>query len=393
MSPTAQNPVRSAWGALQSQTFVGLHLGVRADDTVVQALFAQRNVDGRHHGRQAYRLSELSSHPQTKAAHQAEHDSFQRAFNAAKVSWFRSHQPALSAQQDIITFVEEQETWVKAHIGPNALHAQAAAWFICGYAALFASWSLVSVRMIPIGGVGRRQFAIIAEENIPRGTIMHELTGLLTSEAADGYSHSNLSLMRDLDGVRRVLTGPIRFLNHSCNANTEFRFPKTGDGFAVTVHTNRQIQKDEELTVNYGSQYWTPDNPCLCPTCVPPDAVPAPKTTGSWDVKVQKTRSARRHTQRRANKKLAFSKRQNKPEDVIKPSPLSTNPPPSPSSYQDTALPGVEPQTPASLPHLRRNRKRARCTDRLNRRSCHLISLLLGRQHMSAVRTRKTGVA
>lgn len=70
-----------------------------------------------------------------------------------------------------------------------------------------------------IAGVGPRQFAIIAEEELPQQTIIHELTGLLSSDPADGTSHSNLSVMQDLDGVPRVLFGPIRLVNHCCAPN------------------------------------------------------------------------------------------------------------------------------------------------------------------------------
>ncbi|KAJ7658706.1 hypothetical protein DFH06DRAFT_1195693 [Mycena polygramma] len=372
MSLTAQNPVRSAWGALQSNQSVSLQIGLRTDDSVVQALFAQRNARGRHHGRQSYAPSRLSSRPRTNT-HQAEHDNLQLAFNEAKINWFRADQHALGAQQDIATFVEAQERWVRAHIGPSPVHADAAAWFVGGYAALFASWSLVSLRMRAIGGVGPRQFAVIAEENIPPQTTLHELTGLLSSSPADGRSHTNLSVMYDLDGERRVLMGPIRMLNHSCNPNTDFLFLKSGNGHAVTVRANRQIQKDEEITVSYGRQFWTAGNHCLCPFCVPPDAVTVPQTTVSCEIRPQKTRSAGRHTRRRAN----IARAKIRQEEVIEPSPLpryrSTTPAPSsipprsespPPPYQDVPLPEVELPALSPLPHPKRggkaDRKRAR---------------------------------
>jgi hypothetical protein len=75
------------------------------------------------------------------------------------------------------------------------------------------------MRMVSIAGVGPRQFAIIAEEDLPPQTVIHELTGLLSSDPADGASHSNLSVMQDLDGVKRVLFGPIRLVNHCCIPN------------------------------------------------------------------------------------------------------------------------------------------------------------------------------
>ncbi|KAJ7646119.1 hypothetical protein DFH06DRAFT_1300865 [Mycena polygramma] len=266
------NPVRPAWGQLQSTQSVRLQLGLRADDTIVEALFAQRNAKGRHHGRQCYTPSRMSTSPSQMSTHRADHDSFQLSFNEAKTNWFRPGQTALSAQQDISTFVEAQEKWVKTHVGPNTVHAEAAKWVVGSYAALFASWSVVSMRMIPIGGVGSRQFAVKAEDDIPPHTMLHELTGLLSSDPADGRSHSNLSVMWDLDGVQRVVFGPIRLINHSCDPNAWFQFVKQGNGHAVTVCTNdKSIQKGEEITIDYGRGYWTEDNPCLCSICVPRD--------------------------------------------------------------------------------------------------------------------------
>ncbi|KAJ7823941.1 hypothetical protein B0H14DRAFT_2597555 [Mycena olivaceomarginata] len=134
-----------------------------------------------------------------------------------------------------------------------AKHQRAPLWFVGAYAALFARWSVVSVRAVPIAGVGPRQFAIIAEEELPQQTIIHELTGLLSSDPADGASHSNLSVMQDLDGVQRVLFGPIRLVNHCCAPNARFDFAQHGNGHTVTVRTNNKIiRRWEEITVSYG---------------------------------------------------------------------------------------------------------------------------------------------
>ncbi|KAJ7810734.1 hypothetical protein B0H13DRAFT_1927176 [Mycena leptocephala] len=213
---------------------VRLQAGPRTDDMVVEALFAQRNAKGRHYGPQR---------------------------------WFRPGQTALSTQQDISTFVEAQEAWVKTEIGVGRAYAEATKWydlaqFVGAYAALFASWSAVSIRAVSIAGVGPRQFAIIAEEELPQQTTIHELTGLLSSDPSDGASHSNLSLMQDLDVVPRVLFGPSRLVNHCCALNARA---------SVTVRTNNKIiRRQEEITVSYGPGFWTEDNPCLCSVCLGP---------------------------------------------------------------------------------------------------------------------------
>ncbi|KAJ7792688.1 hypothetical protein B0H14DRAFT_162465 [Mycena olivaceomarginata] len=234
-------------------------------------------------------------------------DSFQSAFNDAKGSWFRPGQTALSVQQDISTFVEAQEAWVKSEIGVGRAYVEPTKWFVGAYAALFARWSVVSVRTVPTAGVGPRQFAIIAEEELPQQTIIHELTGLLSSDPADGASHSNLSVMQDLDGVQRVLFGPIRLVNHRCAPNARFDFAQHGNGHTVTVRTNSKIiRRREEITVSYGQGFWTEDNPCLCSVCLDPR--PVPRRDEAMEQQ-KKTKNARRNARRRKNLAIAKLKR------------------------------------------------------------------------------------
>lgn len=104
-----------------------LQAGPRTDDMVVEALFAQRNAKGRHYGPQRYQPSRLSSSSSQMSKQKA--DSFQRSFNDAKRRWFRPGQTAPSAQQDISTFVEAQEAWVKTEIGVGRAYAEATKWY------------------------------------------------------------------------------------------------------------------------------------------------------------------------------------------------------------------------------------------------------------------------
>ncbi|KAJ7939770.1 hypothetical protein B0H13DRAFT_2300479 [Mycena leptocephala] len=299
------DPVREAWGNRQATQSVRLQIGLHTDDTVVEALFAQRNAKGRHYGPQRYQPGRLSSSSSQMSKQKA--DSFQSSFNDAKRNWFRPGQTALSAQQDISTFVEAQEAWVKSEIGVGRTYAEATKWFVGAYATLFARWSVVSVRAVPIAGVGTRQFAIIAKEELPQQTIIHELTGLLSRDLADGASHSDLSVMQDLDGVQRVLFGLIRLVNHCCAPNARFDFAQHGNGHTVTVRTNNKIiRRREEITVSYGPGFWTEDDPCLCSVCLGPRPVPR-RDEGMEQQK--KTKEARRNARRRKNLAIAKLKR------------------------------------------------------------------------------------
>mmetsp|Transcript_2945 Transcript_2945/g.2939 ORF Transcript_2945/g.2939 Transcript_2945/m.2939 type:complete len:93 (+) Transcript_2945:1-279(+) len=48
----------------------------------------------------------------------------------------------------------------------------------------------------------------------------------------------------------------IRFVNHSSNPNTEFRSILHQGIVHILCITIREIEKDEQVTVNYGQSYW-----------------------------------------------------------------------------------------------------------------------------------------
>jgi hypothetical protein len=64
-----------------------------------------------------------------------------------------------------------------------------------------------------------------------------------------------------------LFLGPGRFVNHDCNANTQFKNFEGREqrvGFVAT----RDIQRGEEITTFYGRDYFGEDNElCLCKTC------------------------------------------------------------------------------------------------------------------------------
>ena len=106
----------------------------------------------------------------------------------------------------------------------------------------------------------------------------------IKKEDAIKYLCGNLVAMteeeeKDLDLTRRdfsivmssrkktpsLFLGPARFANHDCNANA--RLTTTGsDGMQIVAV--KDIQKDEEITVTYGEDYFGNNNcECLCRTC------------------------------------------------------------------------------------------------------------------------------
>ncbi|GAA85222.1 SET domain protein [Aspergillus luchuensis] len=54
-----------------------------------------------------------------------------------------------------------------------------------------------------------------------------------------------------------------RFINHSCRPNTTFERRTIGNRATMTVEVVRNIQPFEELTINYGREYWK-GRTCIC---------------------------------------------------------------------------------------------------------------------------------
>ena len=81
------------------------------------------------------------------------------------------------------------------------------------------------------------QFRILATSNIPKGTLMLELGGLMSSDAVvsgDLTQASSKKRKREdpqynfvfsviWKGSDRLLLGPVRFINHSCQPNSRVR--------------------------------------------------------------------------------------------------------------------------------------------------------------------------
>ena len=62
-----------------------------------------------------------------------------------------------------------------------------------------------------------------------------------------------------------LFLGPARFANHDCNANSKLE-SRGSEGMVVIAVRN--IEEGEEITVNYGENYFGEDNcECLCATC------------------------------------------------------------------------------------------------------------------------------
>lgn len=148
---------------------------------------------------------------------------------------------------------------------------------VIAYASLWSSECPIMISTTNRYTVISFEAAVVAKRNIRKGELLQHLCGLFggTKATAD----------------RLLLFGPIRFVNHDCKANAEFF--RTGDGQKVIIRALQAIGKGEEITANYGSDYFSLDySQCLCGSC-------EIRSLGGWkgeDLKNQFTRDASRRS-------------------------------------------------------------------------------------------------
>ncbi|KAI9039388.1 SET domain protein [Aspergillus affinis] len=116
---------------------------------------------------------------------------------------------------------------------------------------------------------------IRALTNFKKGEILAEYVGEIKPEDYDDGTYG-LSLQTDADGdvVLASISSQFkgnwtRFINHSCDPNTEFEFRSIGNRVRMTVEARRDISIFEELTIGYGDWYWeTKECKCGEPNCM-----------------------------------------------------------------------------------------------------------------------------
>ncbi|TDL13175.1 hypothetical protein BD410DRAFT_847252 [Rickenella mellea] len=156
---------------------------------------------------------------------------------------------------------------------------------------------------------GSAQFCIVASCDLIAGEIIPTMFGSLSTDQASKQS-TGLSEAFASDGmlgpknVSRLLTGPIRFINHSCSPNVEFMTIDNTHSF-VTV-TNTAISKGQELFLDYGEGYWEEGENCECSVCTktddvikPPPAHPLEEPSKTLKQK-QKARASHKRRKERA---------------------------------------------------------------------------------------------
>lgn len=105
-------------------------------------------------------------------------------------------------------------------------------------------------------------------EPIKKGACIIEYTGVVLTKEEDDASNSSylflVSKHKTIDGSIR--SNKARYINHSCKPNCEADGPEG----RVFIHALRGIKVGEELTYDYGDEYFEKHirpKGCRCTTC------------------------------------------------------------------------------------------------------------------------------
>jgi SET domain-containing protein len=95
---------------------------------------------------------------------------------------------------------------------------------------------------------------LFAEEDIPKGKFIIEYFGREISQEEQCTSKSKylfeINSKKTIDGTIRENTA--RYINHSCRPNCEVEIKKG----RVLVFSKRNIEAGEELSYDYGKEFW-----------------------------------------------------------------------------------------------------------------------------------------
>lgn len=123
-------------------------------------------------------------------------------------------------------------------------------------------------KYLEIRDAGAMGKGVFAKQNIKKGTDLCEYTGRLRPLDPVTFPR-DLSYIWDVDGtcsVDSAVYGNIaRFVNHHCTQyNCSAEDTMYGRRKVLVYVATRNISKDEQLYVSYGSAYFFKSKPCLC---------------------------------------------------------------------------------------------------------------------------------
>lgn len=120
-------------------------------------------------------------------------------------------------------------------------------------------------------GTGRPETAVFALRPIKKNTCIRYLEGVCVpveraeTRILEATGKDFSMIKRGRNGIRSLLMGPARFVNHDCNPNAILEhYGRRG----VCITTLKSIKKGEEITVYYRPDYFGYQNQnCRCTSC------------------------------------------------------------------------------------------------------------------------------
>lgn len=111
---------------------------------------------------------------------------------------------------------------------------------------------------------------LFAEEDLKKGDFIIRYTGeKITTDEGDRRGGKYLFTLNKkfvIDGKGRKNTA--RYINHSCRPNAEPEIDE--DDWTINIYAKRAIKAGEELTYDYGKEYWNDyikPYGCRCEKC------------------------------------------------------------------------------------------------------------------------------
>ncbi|KAF1972170.1 SET domain-containing protein [Bimuria novae-zelandiae CBS 107.79] len=154
--------------------------------------------------------------------------------------------------------------------------------FECDYPTWVAVMRNFWINKICISLTPDKGYATFARTGLKKRTVLGELIGELitksmcTSDDEAYYAEIYMGEWRRIKGEltphqpkctidTKHESSWLRFTNHSCNANAEFVVGRVGMCRRVLyVITTEPIAKGEEITIDYGTDYFNPGDTCRC---------------------------------------------------------------------------------------------------------------------------------
>ncbi|KAG8908274.1 hypothetical protein FRB99_007807 [Tulasnella sp. 403] len=194
--------------------------------------------------------------------------------------WARGRLSPISEWTSIVSQIWETHVVPEVPHTPGWLLAEDKEFFVKSfvrYGLIYHQDSPVELFTVRFPGVEQNHRGVRARLDIPSGTFILQMGGWVSKDPW-GNDLTRLSVVQTFSKKRKgqynaLLTGPVRFLNHRCQPNCEFRFlidpETTKELHALMIVASRNIQKGEELTIDYGGEYFQGEQRCLCHDCIP----------------------------------------------------------------------------------------------------------------------------